>query len=227
MEKTRRKSGVRIADMIIPVFGLVIFIILLYSVLIPTFVEGSKMMKEADDVQSKINLLNTNKETLKKVNTVTLQKDLTNSKKIVPNNLEVADFAFYVDSLAKEKKLEFQEIAAGDLPSSFIRDINVTGVEGVNSPMAYKGTYNNIARFLDELQGYSPYIVSSGGIEIAKVVAKDSTKEEWRLEINVTGYYLKDANVALDKIDLYQKVNPYSQRDAIVKLFEEKANRIK
>jgi hypothetical protein len=93
-------------------------------------------------------------------------------------------------------------------------------------PLWHTKVHITIARFLDD-SGILPYIVSSGGIDIAKVVSKDTTKEEWRLEINVTGYYLKDAGVALDKIDLYQKIVPYSQRDALVKLFEEKANRIK
>ncbi|MCB9790688.1 hypothetical protein H6764_01555 [Candidatus Nomurabacteria bacterium] len=222
-----------IGDLLIPLLSIIIFAILTIALYVPAISDIWEIRKDIKDVQDKKVFIDSN---LKIVDTLNQDKiGLLDSARIarliVPTELDVSNFTYYVDKLAKENNLEFKEVSSTNISvdASSIENLSLEeGVKGISGPFVYNGSYDDIVSFLDKLQADSPYIVSASSVslkqELADPNAKKQPAESWTLELSITGYYAEGRqNVTVSP---YQKVTPYSNYKDILNVFTKKAEKL-
>lgn len=213
-----KKTKLKISDIIIPILVVVILVILGVFVFVPMIQKAISFQTEHKAVLDKEAQLESLEKTLNLMDEGILQSDLVNAQKVIPNNLKVSSFMYYIDNLASQKGLSSSEISAGDIK------INTEGetkdgnyILGVSGPLAYEGTLTNALSFLDSLYSVSPYIITIENLDL------ESFNNVWKIKLSVTGYYVP---VSVSSVDIYSKFTPYSQFQNIVNIFETKASQL-
>jgi len=139
-------------------------------------------------------------------------------KSVIPKNLKVSSFIFYIDELAKEMNLTSESISAGDIKVA--TEEATEEYKGVNGPLSYSGSLENVLAFLDSFYTSSPYIVSPKNINL-----ESSTDGEWEVALNLTGYYIDDTETT--KLDVYRPLKPYTEFSAEMQILREKATKLR
>jgi hypothetical protein len=213
------KTKLNFSDIIIPILVVVILALLGIFVFVPMIKAAISFQSEHAEIVAKEEKLKKLENTLNNMDEGTLQIDLVNAKKVIPNTLKVSSFMYYIDNLASQKNLDSSEISAGDIK------INAKGetsegnyILGVSGPLQYQGKLNDVLSFLDSLYSASPYILT---IENLKLESYDVTN--WRVSLSVTGYYVPESNTT---VNLYSNFDPYTNYSDIVTIFETKASQL-
>jgi len=162
-------------------------------------------------------------EKLREIDEATLQTDLINAKKVIPQTLRVASFMSYIDDLAREKELSSDSLTAGDSQTSVIRRTEQEEGErrvyfGVSSPLNYQGELSNVLTFLDNLYEASPYVISISGVEL-----KSGGEDKWGVELNVMGYYVPESTM---ETNIYKNFESYLEYQEVVDAFSQKATQL-
>jgi hypothetical protein len=179
---------------------------------------ASVSQSEYKAVQEKEKQLKTVETALNKMDEATLQVDLINAKKVIPNTLKVSSFVYYIDNLAESKSLKSDKLSAGDIKISTKGETKQGKfILGVSGPLEYTGSYDNILDFLNSLYSASPYIISIENIDMEK------GSDGWQVKLNVTGYYVPENTTT---VNLYSQFTPYTQYSDVVKIFEQKASKL-
>ncbi len=218
----KKTTRLNLADLLIPIVSAFVFIMVLFFILIPSINNSNEVLSEIEEVESDQEILRRNLETVEAIDFTQMQRDLSNARKVLPRRLEVAQFAYYVDSLAEEKDLEFRELRAGDVSiSEAEEDISTLNVKGIRVPMEYTGNYEPILDFFNELQTVSPYVISFGyNVELNKLGEDDDT--EWGLEIDITGHHVREDEELARTTNLYLPITPYNSDEELVQEFTER-----
>ena len=213
------KTKLKVSDVIIPILVLGVLALLGVFVFVPMIQSAMSFQSEHAEVVAKENKLKELENVLDGIDEGTLQIDLVNAKKVIPNTLKVSSFMYYIDNLASQKNLDSSEISAGDIK------INAEGetregnyILGVSGPLQYQGKLSNVLSFLDSLYSASPYILT---IENLKLESYDTGV--WKVSFSVTGYYVPESSSA---VDLYSNFEPYTKYPEIVSTFENKASQL-
>lgn len=213
-----KKSKLKFSDVLIPILVVIVLIILGVFVFVPMLNNAISSQSEFKATVAKETQLKNLEKTLNNMDEATLQVDLINAKKVIPNTLKVASFVYYIDNLADSKALSSKEISAGDIKISTKGETNLGKyILGVSGPLEYTGSFENILSFLNSLYSASPYIISIENIELQQ------TGSQWKVSLNVTGYYVPESTTT---VDLYSTFTPYTTYSDIVKIFETKANEL-
>ena len=237
-KNVEKKSKVQIMDFLVPIISGFIFLILLFALIIPTiqdirdsFDEIERLQQEQEETKRKINDLN-------EMDRITLREDFIDAREVVPYSLEVAEYAYYVDELAQEKELKFEEMRAQDQFSPGLGDIQ--NIQAVDAPLEYAGTFESVTEFFDRLQVHSPYIISMGDIEFERRATLEEVEGEedtiydehfeeeeddiWDFEITVTGYYAPEQDMPLNVRELTDPpFTPYyAGNEEIMEIFRDK-----
>jgi Tfp pilus assembly protein PilO len=219
-------SKLNFMDFIIPLVSSMIFLLVIIFVLIPSIQGSRDMSLEIEEVKRDQELLTKNKDLIQAIDFNALQKDLSNAKRILPTKLEVAQFAYYVDSLAEEKGLRFRELKASDITIATEESVMLE-MKGIRIPMGYMGDYASIVSFFDELQVASPYVISFGThVELTKSVGASLTDVIWVLEIDVTGYYVEESAEKEDTANLYLPFLPYDRHEDMISEFDARVKKL-
>ena len=213
-----KNSRLKFSDVIIPLASLTILALLSIFVFIPMIKSAIGFQSEYKSIQESKSTLASLENQLDALDDTQLQTDLLNSKKVIPKTLKVSSFIYYIDSLAYTKGLSSKEISAGDVKFSSDSD-DKTGhyILGVSGPLSYSGSLNAVLEFLDDLYSASPYVMSVKNIELK------SSKENWTVDLNITGYYVP---VNIDEVNLYLPFVSYTKYENIVEIFENKASKL-
>ncbi len=213
------KTKLNISDIIIPILVVVILALLGTFVFVPMIKAAISFQSEHAEVVAKEEKLKKLEDTLNNMDEGTLQIDLVNAKKVIPNTLKVSSFMYYIDDLASQKNLDSSEISAGDIK------INAEGetsegnyILGVSGPLQYQGKLSDVLSFLDSLYSASPYILT---IENLKLESYDVIN--WKVSLSVTGYYVPESNTT---VNLYSNFDSYTNYPDIVTIFETKASQL-
>lgn len=222
----RKTTRLNLADLLIPIVSAFVFIMVLFFILIPSINNSSEVLRKIEEAEADQETLRTNLETVESIDFAQMQRDLSNARKVLPTRLEVAQFAYYVDNLAEEKDLEFRELRAGDVSiSDAEEDVSTLDVKGIRVPMEYSGDYEPILDFFNELQTVSPYVISFGhNVELNKL--GDGDDAEWGLEIDITGYHVREDDEMVRTTNLYSRFTPYSNFENLVEEFAERVELI-
>lgn len=213
-----KKSRLKISDIIIPILVVVILVILGAFVFVPMIKAAISSQNEYSTILSKEKQLKALETSLNKMDEATLQVDLINAKKVIPNTLKVSSFVYYIDTLASSKSLSSKQISAGDIKISAEGETNKGKyILGVSGPLEYTGSFDNVLSFLNSLYAASPYIISIENIDL------ESSGGLWKVNLNVTGYYVPESTT---NANLYSTFTPYTQYADIVKIFETKASQL-
>lgn len=213
------KTKLKVSDVIIPILVLGVLALLGVFVFVPMIKSAMSFQSEHTEVVAKEKKLKDLETVLNGMDEGTLQIDLVNAKKVIPNTLKVSSFMYYIDNLASQKNLDSSEISAGDIK------VNAEGetsegnyILGVSGPLQYQGKISNVLSFLDSLYSASPYILT---IENLKLESYDTGI--WKVSFSVTGYYVPESSTT---VDLYSDFEPYTKYPEIVSTFENKASQL-
>lgn len=218
-----KASQFNIKDAIIPLSVGVILILLGVFLFVPMVQTALSQREEYREVRGKEEKLQELENKLKAMDEATLQIDLINAKKVIPQNLTVASFISYIDTLAREKELQSKSLSAADTQSSTTRVDQGDSEDskriyyGVRSQLAYEGSLENVSEFLEDLHLASPYIISARGVFLK------GSPRGWTVQVGVIGYYVPEPTL---KMDPYSSFESYTQYQDIIDIFTEKAEEL-
>ena len=213
-----KKSSLKISDLIIPIIVVIVLILLSVLVFIPMINKANEYRSELKEVNQKIETLDKLEKSINEMDSTQLLSDLLVSKKIIPKVLQVSDFVYYIDTLAKSKNLTTREISAGDVSVGGGEKTTVKKSFGVSGPLSYSGKYTDVLEFLDEIQAFSPYLVTLQDISMSH-----SSDDIWSVDFNLTGYYIPETNM---DPDLYMPFTKYTQFSDIIDIFSVRVNNL-
>ena len=216
-------SKLKFQDILVPLVVGLILVLLTLFVFIPMIKSTKEFRSEYVKIKEKEEQLKELEEKLRKVDEEVLQQDLLSAKEVIPRNLRVSTFVYYIDVLAAEKNLTSRSLSAADTQVT-IRQTGKSKEDsrtylGVSSPLTYSGSLENILSFLDTLDTASPYIISVHN------VALKGSGQDWKVTMSVRGYYVPEDEIK--KVDLYVSFKEYTTYKDIVEIFREKREQLK
>ncbi|MDD3474743.1 MAG: hypothetical protein PHP08_02470 [Candidatus Dojkabacteria bacterium] len=218
LSERAKKSQLKISDLIIPIAVIIVLILLSVLVFIPMINKANEYRSELKEVNQKIETLDSLQTALNEMDSAQLVSDLLVAKQIIPKVLQVSDFVYYIDTLARSKNLTTKEISAGDVSVGGGEQTTVKKSLGVSGPLSYSGSYTSILEFLDEIQAYSPYLVTLKNISMSH--GGDDT---WSVDFDLTGYYIPETDT---DVDLYIPFSKYTQFSDIIDIFSVRVSKL-
>lgn len=218
----KAKPTLNLSDLLIPMISIVMFIVLTIFIYIPQFTKVSDNFAEIDDLKSQQSRLETNAAVIQNLeNNDDLALDLAISQTVVPDELEVSDFTFYIDDLATSNGLLLEEINSSDISYGEIEDkVFPTGVvKGVTGPLRYRGDFDDITQFLEEIKVEAPFVVDTTDVGLRRYDTRDRG-EYWVVDIGVTAFYIVDSEPTLKPT---LKITPYTNEESLLLLMQSKA----
>jgi hypothetical protein len=217
-----KASKLKIQDIIIPLSVGLILVLLALFVFIPMVRSAMEFRSEYAEIKEREDQLKVLEDTLKKIDEETLQVDLSNAKEIIPRNLRVSTFVYYIDVLAAEKSLTSRSLSAADTQVT-VRQAGQKREDGrtylgVSSPLTYSGSLDDILSFLDTLYSASPYIISIHNVSLR------GTEQDWRVTMSVRGYYVPESEF---KVDIYAPFELYTKHESILEVFRQKREQLR
>jgi hypothetical protein len=213
-----KKSRLSISDLIVPLSSFVVLLLLSIFVFIPMINKAIEYRKELKETNEKLEQLDKLENSLNEMDDTQLIDDLLIAKKIIPKVLQVSDFIYYIDNLAKSKNLTTREISAGDISVGGEDVTKVRTSLGVSGPLSYSGQYLKVLEFLDEIQAFSPYLVTLKDISMSH-----GGEGNWNVEFQLTGYYIPEQD---KRVDLYAPFTKYDRFSDIIDIFSVRVNRL-
>jgi hypothetical protein len=218
LSKRAKKSKLKLSDLIVPISSFIVLILLSIFVFFPMINKAMEYRKELKETNQKLETLDNLEKSLNEIDDQQLIDDLVIAKKIIPRVLQVSDFVYYVDNLAQRKNLTTREIRAGDINVGGDDAARVRNSLGVSGPLSYSGAYTDVLEFLDEIQGYSPYLVTLKDISMS-----NNGEGTWSVEFELTGYYIPEQDTT---VDFYQPFTKYTQFSDIIDIFSVRVEKL-
>lgn len=217
-----KASKLNMQDIIIPISVALILVMLTFFVFIPRITNAIDNRAEIAEIRGKREQLRALEEEIKTIDQDLLQQDLSNAREVIPRDLRVSAFVYYIDVLAAEKNLTSRSLSAADTQVT-IRQAGERREDGrtylgVSSPLTYSGSLDNILSFLDTLYSASPYIISIHNVSL-RVSDQDS-----RVTLTVRGYYVSDSEIV---VDLYTPFERYTKNENILEIFRQKREQLR
>ena len=231
MQKTIRKqegisekiknTRLKIKDLIIPIIVSMILLFISIFVFIPMLKEAFNYRTELKEIKSKQEQLIKLKQSIESISEDQLNDDLIEVKSVIPRTLKVASFLYYIDELARLKNLTSDKISASDVNIGIVdknKQQDSNQYKGVNGPLAYRGSLENILNFLDNFYYSSPYIVSPQNISLTK------SAELWEVELSLTGYYVSEEENLV--VNIYRPFKPYTDFADVMEILKGKSKKL-
>ena len=218
LSERAKKSRLRVSDLIVPISSAVVLLLLSVFVFLPMINKAIEYRGELKETNEKLEQLDNLENSLQEIDDTQLIGDLLIAKKIIPKVLQVSDFIYYIDNLAKRKELITREISAGDISVGGGDVTKVRTSLGVSGPLSYSGEYLMILEFLDEIQAFSPYLVTLKDISMSQ-----GGEGIWNVEFQLTGYYIPEQDTI---VDLYAPFTKYNRFSDIIDIFSVRVNRL-
>ena len=216
LSERAKKSKLSLSDLVVPIVAVVALILLSFFVFVPMINSASEYRTELKEIKEKLSTLDTLESKLIEMDDTQLLNDLVVSKDVIPKVLKVSDFVFYIDNLAQRKGLRTKEISAGDVNVGG-STTDIKGSLGVSGPLSYTGDYESILEFLDEIQAYSPYLVT------LKNISLKGGEGTWTVDFDLSGYYIPEKNIALD---FYMPFTPYTNFSSIIEILASRSSKL-
>ena len=197
-----KKTRLTFSDLIIPIASGIVLIILSFAVFVPMVNAAFGYLAEIKVTNEKIEQLEGLDTKLGLLDENQLNEDVLTARSVIPNILLVTSFAYYVDELARDKGLEVEKLEARD------------ALDGVSGPLEYSGDYQSVISFLDDVQDVSPYIIRLKNVEVRLA------KENVRISLDASGYFIADTN---QEPDIYAPFQPYTEYTDVMEVFRKKA----
>jgi len=232
-ERKENQKELKVSDFIIPVLGLVVLALLTFFIYIPMIQEATEINDSLEVEAGKIDFLEDLLVNLKSVDAETLDTDYVSMTGMVPNRMEVADFAYYVDELAMQEGLTLERISASSQKSALVSEsYNVEDLYGVTGPLRYKGYYGDIVSFIDGLSSYSPYIIKLSSLKMNRNSQLSTeldpnlyTQSVWTIDTFVTGFYISEESDT-GVVDIYLPYVRYDTDQELIDIMRSRASKL-
>jgi Tfp pilus assembly protein PilO len=224
LKNEKSKVQFKISDFVIPIFGLIVLILLTIFVYIPAISDAMDMRTELADLKEKKAHLDELAVELESQNMDTYNSDYNSLSLILPKKLEVANFAYYIDKLAVDKNLALTEIRLGNSSVTNIKKSDTNEGEQVSGPVKYNGDYDSIISFMDEMQSYSPYLISLESLKLSHMPTSVSNNS-WSLELSVMATYYGNDTITIPSYSNYMFV-PYTTNADSLSLLKKRSEKI-
>ncbi len=216
-----KNTKLKVKDLVIPIVVGIILVFITIFVFIPMLKTAFEYRNELKSIKSKQEQLTKLKTTVESISEETMSEDLIEVKTVIPRTLKVSSFLYYIDELARIKNLTSDSISASDVNiagSKQEEEEEANSYKGVNGPLAYKGTLEDVLSFLDNLYLSSPYIVSPRNIEMKM------SADVWELELSLTGYYISEEQDVI--VNIYRPVKVYTEFPEVMEILKDKAKKL-
>lgn len=216
-----KNTRLKIKDLIIPIIVSMILLFISIFVFIPMLKEAFNYRTELKEIKSKQEQLIKLKQSIESISEDQLNDDLIEVKSVIPRTLKVASFLYYIDELARLKNLTSDKISASDVNIGIVdknKQQDSNQYKGVNGPLAYRGSLENILNFLDNFYYSSPYIVSPQNISLTK------SAELWEVELSLTGYYVSEEENLV--VNIYKPFKPYTDFADVMEILKGKSKKL-
>lgn len=216
-----KNTKLKIKDLVIPIVVGIILVFITIFVFIPMLKTAFEYRNELKSIKSKQEQLTKLKTTVESISEETMSEDLIEVKTVIPRTLKVSSFLYYIDELARIKNLTSDSISASDVNiagSKQEEEEEANSYKGVNGPLAYKGTLEDVLSFLDNLYLSSPYIVSPRNIEMKM------SADVWEVELSLTGYYISEEQDVI--VNIYRPVKVYTEFPEVMEILKDKAKKL-
>lgn len=216
-----KNTRLKIKDLIIPIIVSMILLFISIFVFIPMLKDAFNYRTELKEIKSKQEQLIKLKQSIESISEDQLNDDLIEVKSVIPRTLKVASFLYYIDELARLKNLTSDKISASDVNIGIVdknKQQDSNQYKGVNGPLAYRGSLENILNFLDNFYYSSPYIVSPQNISLTK------SAELWEVELSLTGYYVSEEENLV--VNIYKPFKPYTDFADVMEILKEKSKKL-
>ncbi len=202
-----KKGKLGFGDLIIPIASGVVFIILSFGVFIPMINAALEYQDEIKVSNEKIEQLEKLNNRLDKLDDDQLNEDVVTARKVIPKKLLVSDLLLYLNELAISLDLSVSELSSAD------------ALNAVSGPVEYSGNYENVLKFLENVQNVSPYMLRLQNVEIS---ARQDVEagETWNISLDVSGYYLAEEDINLD---IYAPFQLYTEYEDVMEILKRKA----
>ena len=114
----KKRVTLKLGDVIVPIALGILLIILGVFVFIPMISSTLKYVDQYEETKKKEERLTLLKNNLDKIDDSIMQVDLINAKDVIPKELKVSSFIFYIDDLAKELNLSSKSLSGSDIKVS-------------------------------------------------------------------------------------------------------------
>ncbi len=219
ISKKVKETRLKVKDLIVPIVVAFILILLAVFFFVPMITKAQEYRAELKQVEEKQKQLDNLIASVNKISDDQLQYDLIEVKSVIPRTLKVSSFLYYIDELAKQKNLEADSVSAGDITlGGGAEETDRTGYKGVNGPLAYTGSLENVLSFLDSFYTSSPYIVSPTNITLER------SQSSWEVNLNLTGFYITEDEMPV--FNAYKPFKAYSEFPEIIEILQDKARRL-
>lgn len=220
MGKDKRKKSKRFktGDLIVPVLGIMIFVLLSVFVYVPMIKNARVMRDEIKVAQGKEETLNKLNETLEGIDRNQMNSDYAMVVRIIPESLEVATFAAHVEKLAKENNIELQDLSASSF--NYVQE-DSSGVKSVSGPVTATGLYDNIIGFVNDLQSNHLYLITVGNMQL-----KENERGEWRVDLSVEARYIaiKQFNRVEQREVIYSPFTVYTSKSDLLDVLRSRSD---
>lgn len=221
ISKRMKDTKLKVQELLLPLLVITALILIIIFVFVPMINTANELRAELKDVKEKEKQLTELNGTLSKMDEAEFDADLMDVKAVIPRSLKVSSFIYYIDDLAQQMNLESEAISASDMKVISGSEIKATEEnKGVNGPLSYSGSLEDILSFLDSFYTSSPYIVSPKNINL-----EGKSGDKWEVSLSLTGYYIDDAEVT--KFNIYSPFKPYTSYTSEMEALREKANTLR
>jgi len=213
-----KDTKLKLKDLIVPVVVTIILILIAVFFFIPMISKAQEYRSELKQVEDKQKQLDTLLVSVNNIPDSELGGDLVDVKSVIPKTLNVSSFLFYIDELAKQKNLIADSVSAGDVNIGGSEQTEKEGYKGVNGPLAYTGSLENVLSFLDSFYTSSPYIVSPANITLER------SQSSWEVTLNLTGFYIAEDDTEV--FNVYKPFKAYTEFPKVMEILKDKARRL-
>ena len=206
----KKKIKGAITDALIPISSLIALLLIAIFVLIPMLDNTLLTMQQTKDLTRRYAQLEDVYNGIYSMNEEDLNSNYANAATVIPNSMQVGDFAKFINNIAIKDGLDLEQIRAEDSQNTQISKLskisNIRGIHSVEAPLAYVGSYDEIVKFLEDIFVKIPYVISADSLTISTV---DKKAGLWKVELRIKAFYLEnDDNM---KPNLYANFLPYTK----------------
>lgn len=208
MSRKIKQTRLTLSDLVIPLASGALLIVLSIVVFIPMVKAAFGYVEEMKEVNTKIEQMENLHKQLKSLDEIQMNEDVLVARQVIPKVLLVSNFVYYIDTLATEKSLTVGSLSSSD------------SLNAVSGPLSYRGDFDNVVAFLEDVQEISPYMIRLESVKVSIREDTDSFEETWSISLNVSGYHFSESG---DKPDIYAPFQLYTEYEDIVQIFKKKA----
>ncbi|MBN2100338.1 hypothetical protein JW710_00370 [Candidatus Dojkabacteria bacterium] len=194
-EEPEENLSKKLGQYLVPIMGVIVFMLLLMFVYIPYGSEALKTRQESLSILDEAARNNDKAAVLQGINLEELDENLSIVSRVVLDEMDVSELASEVERIAISNNLKSKELSLSDIMGGrgmeFVSDETSVPsfAESISGPFSFYGEFDDVVRFLEELREESPTTLFYDAVNLTIYsVDEETSKVLWSVDINIYGY---------------------------------------